>query len=376
MQNRITIIGGGVIGLSLAWEMSKRGCAVTVLDQGSMASATSWTATGILPPANFELATDPLDQLRGLSHRLYPEWSQQLQTLTGIDIGLRRCGGWYLADSAGERAAMIGMRSYWEDLSIDCESVEISQLAEREPELASWAASVSDVAAWWVPDEHQIRPPRLLSALIAACRKSGVELIENCRVSGIQSSPADSIVNIKTDKQTYQCDDVVVCSGAWSGQIAEQLQLQQSIIPIRGQILLLKTERPLLKAVLNLGNRYIVAREDGYTLVGSCEQEAGFNPVTQPDIISGLDDFAVSMLPSLKSATRVKSWAGLRPMTFDGFPMIGRVPNHKHIYVAAGHYRSGIHLAPATAVTLASAILNQPSEMELDAFRIGKQQTR
>ena len=376
MTQTIAIIGGGVIGLSMAWELSRRGADVTVLDKGPMAQATSWTATGILPPANFNLATDPIDRLRGLSHALYPKWSNELQSLTGIDIGLRRCGGWYLTDTPGERASMIGMRSYWEDLAIKCEVVTMGKLAEQEPELATWAAQASDVSAWWVPDEYQIRPPRLLAALVAACRASGVDLKEGCEVRDIQSSSVESNVSIVTDDETFMADQAVVCAGAWSGMIAERMQLEQSLIPIRGQILLMKSERPLLGGVLNLGNRYIVARDDGHTLIGSCEQEVGFNTETEPQMMEELASFATSLLPSLRSAEKVTQWSGLRPMTFDGFPMIGRVPNHDHVYFAAGHYRSGIHLAPATAVTLSSVMLGEPSPMNLDPFRVGKQQTK
>ena len=185
---RIVIVGGGVIGLSLAWELSRRGVAVTLLDKGEFGKATSWAAAGILPPANRLTATDPMDQLRGLSHELFPGWCNRLKDLTGIDCGLRRCGGWYLAETAGERAAMIGMTEYWHEMQIECESIELATVAAREPILESWCHDPDTHAAWWVPDEYQIRTPRLLQALVQACRISGVEMQENINVGDIRTA--------------------------------------------------------------------------------------------------------------------------------------------------------------------------------------------
>jgi glycine oxidase len=373
MKPSIIIVGAGSIGLSLAWELANRDCTVTLIDRGNVGKGTTWTASGILPPANLNQATDAIDRLRGLSHQLYPRWSDRLLAETSIDIELRRCGGWYLANSPGERALLAGMTQYWNDLSIQYESVSSSQLAEREPALKKWVDRNPDSAAWWAPDEYQIRPPRLIQALNSACEKSGVLIRENCHVVDVDGVTDMASVWID-DGTTLTADHAVVSAGAWTGKVAERLQLKQSLIPIRGQILLLKTPRPLFGGIINLGNRYLIARDDGHTLVGSCEEEVGFDLSTDDQMLEQLYQFAVSLVPDLRSATRVAAWSGLRPMTFDGFPMIGRVPSRPRLWVAAGHYRSGIHLAPATAVTLADKILGKSPIVNLDAFRVGKQQ--
>ena len=129
MKPTATIVGGGVIGLSLAWELARRTYDVTIVDRDRAGHATSWAAVGILPPANFDTATDPLDRLRGYSHQLFPEWAEMLQQSTNVDTGFRRCGGWYLADTPGERAAMIGMTAYWNDMEIQCEQVDLADVA-------------------------------------------------------------------------------------------------------------------------------------------------------------------------------------------------------------------------------------------------------
>ena len=371
MTQRTAIIGGGVIGLSIAWELSRQGVAVTLYDRDKIGRGTSWSASGILPAANFDTATDPIDQLRGFSHQQFPGWVEALGEASGIDAGLRKCGGWYLADTPGERAAMLGMAQYWKDLKIGCEPMSVSELTAREPALADWGARQRSVAAWWVPDEYQIRPPRLLQALAKACQSRGVQLIADRVVE--RSNNTDRKIQFFVDGQPIRADAIVVCAGAWTGLITSSPGLQTNLIPIRGQILLLKTDQPLLRSIVNFGNRYIVCRDDGYTIVGSCEEEVGFHLGTTDSMIDSLFQFAIEKIPALATADRISQWSGLRPMTFDGFPMIGRLPDSDNVYIAAGHYRSGLHLSPGTAISIANLILGKAPPIDLEPFRVAKQ---
>ena len=317
-------------------------------------------------------ATDPIDQLRGLSHRLFPEWAARLASITSVDIGLRNSGGWYIADTPGERAAMIGMTGYWEELQIECEQVSLDTLASREPALGDWIQRNPGGSAWWVPDEYQIRPPRFLRALADACHRCGVELVEQSPVSDIRLTDRDA--QVRLGDQWARSDSIIVCAGTWTGRVAAMLGLERSVVPVRGQILLLKTERPLLCGIVNVGQRYVLCRDDGHTLVGSCEEEVGFQLGTSAQVLDWLHEFAVSMVQPLSNAQRLGAWSGLRPLTFDGFPMIGRVPETSNLYVAAGHFRSGLHLSPGTAVTIADLVTGQPPQLNVEAFGVGKQQ--
>jgi len=371
MTHRTIVIGGGVIGLSVAWTLARRGHRVTLYDRDKTGGTTSSSASGTLPPANLQTATDPIDRLRGFSHQQFPEWSRELTEATGIDIGLRQCGGWYLADTAGERAAMQGISQYWNNLEIQCESVSLSDVANREPALARWATRL-DAAAWWAPGEFQIRPPRYMEALIKAAQLCGVEIRQPCPVDDLRFT--NGVAELSVQEDWIGADSIVLCAGAWTGRIAESLRLQESLIPVRGQILLLKTDEPLLRGVVNFGNRYILVRDDGYTLVGSSEEEVGFQFGTTESILHSLYQFAVEKVPALASAKRIDQWSGLRPMTFDGFPMIGRVPETENLYVAAGHYRSGLHLSPGTAICIADLIDGTEPPVDLDPFGVAKQQ--
>ena len=376
----VVIVGGGVIGLSIAWEMALRGRQVTVIERGAPLAArrpassnqtqtTSWTAAGILPPANFHRATDPLEKLRGFSHERWPKWAETLKQTTGIDPGFARCGGYYLAETAGEAASLIGMRAYWQELDIDCRSVSQSDLLKQHPWLEHWCRSSTwiqkqpDQAAWWVPDEHQVRPPRLLKSLHAACKNLDVDL-----------RYGEEVADLSKLKARFPGQAIVCCGGTATGLVDERLQLREALIPIRGQMLLLKCDDFREPFIFNVGNRYLISRGDSLVLAGSCEEEVGFDSSTTEDEINKIRQFASGLSPELTNATEIQRWAGLRPMTFDGFPMIGRVPNHDDLFVAAGHYRSGIHFAPATAVAMADILDDQPTFMDMTAFSVGRQQ--
>ncbi len=370
----ITIVGAGVIGLSLAWELACRGARVRIVERGHVGRETSWAAGGILPAARLDTALDPIDRLRGLSHRLYPTWAGRLHSLTGIDPGLRQCGGIYLASSPAEAAVLLAWQAYQQELGIEMASLESQQLASIEPSIQSWARSDRFLAAIHSPAEWQVRPPDLLAALVAACRSAGVQIDQqlevhltvNHDVASLSIEHQDSRVEVIRDSP------IVICGGAWSGQIAANLGLANCVIPIRGQMLMYRYAEAPLRHIINEGHRYLVARDDGRVIIGSCEEEVGFARGTTPEMLEPLARWAESILPSLIGMTPEKTWSGLRPATFDGFPMIGKLPNVGNLSIATGHYRSGIHLAPATATVMADLLLDEPLSLELAAFDAGR----
>ncbi|MGV3486746.1 MAG: glycine oxidase ThiO [Planctomycetaceae bacterium] len=377
IDSHFSIVGAGVIGLSIAWELSRRGAQVRVFERSQAAREASWAASGILPAANREFAPDPLERLRGLSHELYPRWSDRLAETTGIDVELRRCGGLYLASSAGEAASLLAGLDYQRDLQIEMHSLTREQLAADEPALARWGESDRFRAAVLSPDEWKIRPPALLAALLAACAANGVRIEEHTPAQ-LRIDSKQATLQVESVDDTHQhrpSDQVILCGGAWTGQIANSLGLGQSLIPIRGQILMYRFDSPPLKRIVNEGHRYLVPRDDGRLIVGSCEEEVGFAKGTTAAMLESITQWAESILPCLSSMKPERSWSGLRPATFDGFPIIGKVPDVANLFIASGHYRSGIHLAPATAVVLADILEGRPAEVDIDPFRVARLMT-
>lgn len=374
------VVGGGVIGLSLAWELAGRGHSVTVLESAQVGRGASWAGAGILPPTAQRGTHDPYEQFRRMSHELHPLWAERLAAVTGIDNGFSRCGGVYLASTAAEVATLAANRWWWEEHGIEHQAWTIAQLLQHEPALMQGRAGDSPHAdagrtairsAWFLPDECQIRNPHHLQALAAACRKSGVELVEQTAATGFESTSSGG-VQVFTERGNYQADQVCICSGAWARRMLEELGQASGIMPVRGQIILYACDRPMLNSVVNEGHRYLVARRDGRLLAGSIEEEVGYVIETTEQGLTQIRTWAEGILPQLKDQPIEKTWAGLRPGSYDSFPYMGRVPGHAQLYLAAGHFRSGIHLSCATAVLMANEMEGIANPIDLHPFRIGR----
>jgi glycine oxidase len=370
------ILGGGVIGLSLAYELAGAGASVHVVERGTTGREASWAGAGILPPGNI---TDPQtadERLIRLCHDLHPRWSAQLREETGIDNEYRRTGGLYLARTAEEATAVRQQGHKWRDLGISVEFPTASQLRDIEPALA-WAKTDSENAesenddALFAPDEAQLRNPRHLRALRAACAARGVRLTEGESVEDFEIA-GKRVTGVRTAANRHVAGAICVTGGAWSKAALARLGTTIALKPIRGQIALLQAPAKLLRRVINDGKRYLVPRADGRVLVGSTEEDVGFLKRTTVEAIGELLRFAGELVPGLQQATLETSWAGLRPMTPDERPYLGRVPDFENAFVAAGHFRAGLQLSPGTAVIMRQAMLGQPIELELAAFRVDR----
>ncbi len=362
------ILGGGVVGLSLAWRLAQRGLSVTVADQGAIASEASWAGAGILPPADISAAIHPYDILRAISVAEYPRWSDELRELTGIDNEYTLSGGIYLARHPGEAAALTAWSHTTAEENVEVIRLDEAALASQEPALAHLRGVRS---AYLLPGEAQLRNPRHLQALQAACRKSGVQLLPHTPAVDFELA-GDKIEAVITPHGKLSAGNFCVCTGAWSAVLLKKLKMEMGVVPIRGQILLYKTDAPLCRHIINEGPRYVVPRRDGHLLVGSTEEEAGFEKATPPAAMADLQEFAFSLFPSLEKATLVKNWSGLRPGSFDSMPYLGNLPGLANAFVATGHFRSGLYLSPGTAMAMSALICQEPSPIDLSPFRLGR----
>ncbi len=180
------------------------------------------------------------------------------------------------------------------------------------------------------------------------------------------------IAAVRTSTQRYAAGAVCITSGSWSRPLLARLGVTIPLKPIRGQIALLQAKPNLLRRVINEGKRYLVPRADGRVLVGSTEEDVGFLKLTTAAAIGDLLSFARELVPALASAELEISWAGLRPATPDGRPYLGRLHGFDNALVAAGHFRAGLQLSPGTAVVMRQAMLGQPVDIDLAAFRVNR----
>ncbi len=362
-RSRMVVLGGGVIGLSIAYELVCRGHWVQLIDARKVERQSSWAGAGILPPVNSQTAIHPLEFMEGLSTELHRLWHKKLLTDTGIDNGLIACGGIYLARTIGEQAALAGQVAYWKEREIDWQF-----WGEKELKSLSGLRIDKIRTAYFLPGEYQVRNPRHLQALEIACRQQGVELslgVDPARVK-LKLGSGAAIVNF--DNQPIHADQVCVAAGAWSEQLLAPLGIKMPVTPVRGQMVLFKLPERPLAPIINEGTRYLVPRSDGFVLAGATIEEVGFQSNTEPDDIAELVEWAHHLLPACNQARCIDQWAGLRPASADALPYIGSLGQVSNLLVATGHFKAGLHLSTATAVVIADLIENRPLSIDLTPF--------
>ncbi|HEY3972127.1 MAG TPA: glycine oxidase ThiO [Candidatus Sulfotelmatobacter sp.] len=347
----VIIVGGGVIGLSLAIELRKRSATVLVIERGEPGREASHAAGGMLVDCGLETPT-ALQPLATASARMYPEFAYEVEVESGMKVDLRDQGTIVLlSPEDAER--------YTEFLSANRLP---SPLKELEPALAR-----IDSSAVFLPlflEERSVDPRALSAAAWEAAKRRGVDFSTGDAVQSIIfSAGADrALVRARTE---YHGKKVVNCAGAWSGELGPHPFPTR---PVKGQMLCLAMpSRTLLKHVIRAPDVYLIPRSDGRLLVGATVEEAGFDKRTDPDTIQRLHKAAIALVPQLIEARFLDAWGGLRPGTPDALPILGETATPGY-YVATGHFRDGILLAPITAEIMADVIEGKTPEFDLAPF--------
>ena len=332
-----------------------------VLEQGSSGRGV-WAGAGILPQGPRDTG-DPLDQLAAATFRLWPAFSAALQEQTGIDNGFRRCGELLFATDLAADA--VAEAAHLQRAGIEFEPLTPDALRQIEPEVRwSGRAAPCRIAA-----VAQIRNPRHLKALLAACHRAGVDLRPGERVVDFERQQ-DRTVAARTVTDRHAAGQFVIAGGAWSSQILAQCGCNLDVEPVRGQIILLQTPSPPIRHMLECGSRYLVPRPDGRILVGSTEERVGFHKANTAAAMHELLQFATGLVPQLAEARFERAWSGLRPHARRGRPYVGRVPQLDNLIVAAGHFRWGLYLSPITARLIGQLLAGETPELPLDEFAV------
>ncbi|MFP6764333.1 MAG: FAD-dependent oxidoreductase, partial [Planctomycetaceae bacterium] len=259
------------------------------------------------------------------------------------------------ADSAAEL-------EFWRSESVAAESLSCQELRRYEP-----AVQAEPMHVVRLSEQCQIRNPRHLKALIAACRKAGVEFYEGTPVTGWDVEH-ERVVAARTATGKIAAGQFVIAAGAWSKTLLESAGCPLPVEPVRGQIALLKSRAGLFQHIVEQGTRYLVPRDDGRVVVGSTEERVGYIKANTAQGIQGLLEFASQVVPTLADAELERCWSGLRPGLGTALPVIGAVPPMENLYVAAGHLRSGLQNSPGTAILLRERLLGQSSSIDLLPF--------
>ena len=347
----LIVIGGGVIGLSIAWRARERDLSVTVLERAQTGAGTSRVAAGMLAPVSeveFGEAGRRLLALGLRSAAAWPSFAEQLQAASGIDVGLLASGTLLLARDADESRELERQIAFRDSLGLRTERLRPSQAREREPAIAPALRLALEA-----PDDHSVDPRRVLAALRAACDATGVRVRERTPAIAVQSDAAGRATGVvvagEAGDELVRGERVVLAAGAWSSQL-QGVGDPVPVRPVRGQLLRLRDPSGpgLLRRVVRFGGGYLVPRGDGRYVLGGTVEERGFD--VEPDVggVYQLLRDARELLPGVDELKIEELCVGLRPGTPDNAPAIGRGEPAGTIW-ASGHHRNGVLLAPLTA---------------------------
>lgn len=372
----VIIVGGGIIGLSLSIVLRKRGAKVLIVERGEPGREASSAAGGMLVDCPLETPA-VLQELASASARIYPEFAHEIEMESGMKVDLRDHGTIQLLkkEHLGHpqftnlfrpfdwelQEPNLGKPTYEQELDL--------RFSLKESDLDSSPENVADI--WRMPfqnafllKERSIDPRALTAAAIKAAKHCGVDFSTGDPVTAVNMSD-DHISGVTTAKTTFFAENVVNCAGAWSVRLGPHPIPTR---PVKGQMLcLIMPSKDFLRHVIRTPTVYLIPRSDGRLLVGATVEEAGFDKRTDPATIQGLHKAALELVPRLSEAKILEDWAGLRPGTPDNLPILGATPTPGY-FVATGHFRDGILLAPITAAVMADVIDGRKPEYDLSAF--------
>ncbi|WP_241503695.1 glycine oxidase ThiO [Ferruginivarius sediminum] len=362
-QPRTVVIGAGVNGLGIAWKLAQAGCEVTVYDKGAAGHGASWAAAGMLAAgAEAEPGEEKLTELGRASQKLWPAFAEELRAASGIDPEYRDEGLLIAAMNRDEAERLRFDFDYQRGLGIEMTWLSGAEARRREPHLRSGV-----VAAVYSPDDHQVNNRCLVQALRVAAERASVTIHENAPVEEIETT-AGGVTGVRVGGARVAADAVVLAAGPWSRDIAGLPEdARPPVRPIKGQVLSLRMDpsEPLLRHVLWAPTAYLVPRRDGTLIVGGTVEEKGFDDTITAGGLYALLEAAWRAVPAIEELPVAETWVGWRPGSRDDAPILGPAPVDG-LWLATGHHRNGILLAPLTAQAMASEILGRA---RLDVLR-------
>jgi glycine oxidase len=323
------VVGGGVIGMMTARSLALAGAKVTLLDQQLCAQESSWAGGGIISPLYPWKYDDLTNELSIASQTVYEQLCTQIFEDTGLDPQYLK-SGLLMMDEYNLPEAKAWMQAY-------------GLHHKHHPQGALFT------------DIGQVRNPRLLKALKTDIVNKGVKIVEQTKVGQLLIDNHRTI-GVKTMQKNYLSDHVVVCSGAWSSQ---WLALKEEIYPIKGQMIVLKSDPSIVEHIVLDKGRYIIPRKDGRILVGSTMEDVGFDRSTDNETRQSLHDFASTHFELLSKSKVEHHWSGFRPASKSGKVMLGKHTGFDNVYLNTGHFRNGLNMAPESAKRITQLITHE-----------------
>jgi glycine oxidase len=332
------VIGAGIIGLSISWRLAQRGLRVALIDAGKAGSEASWAGAGMLAPGGEVTERTDWSDFALHSLALYPEFLAELEQESGCAIDYQRNGAMETSSSEED----------W---------IALQQRAEKQRALGIASFLVDNEKTLFYPGDATVDPRDVTRALLTACRRRQVCVHEDLPATAIYASGRSA--EVETAKGRLAGGSAVLAAGAWSGAIpftsAGGLRRLPGSFPVRGHLIGYQMEPGSCPTILRQGHTYILQRRSGFTIAGTSMETVGFDRRIDPEIVRDIAERAEALLPALRQARPPEAWIGFRPRADAHQPQIGRFANSA-LWLAYGHFRNGILLAPATAERVAAGI--------------------
>ncbi|MGG1674153.1 glycine oxidase ThiO [Neobacillus sp. NRS-1170] len=362
----VAIIGGGINGTSIAYQLSKMGRKAIIIEKDQLACQASSAAAGMLA-AQAEIEQDgPLFQLALKSQAMFSAITSELYEYSGIDIEYVNKGMFKIAETeeiANEVKKQVAFQRKWDP---KIKWLDAKELQEMEPSL-----SPNVVGAMFLPNDGHVQPAKLTDAFAKAAVYFGAEIRENTEVLSFIFENGQ-VKGVKTTKGIIHSEQVVVATGAWAAKLMRESGLDISVYPVKGECFSIKTDKPIINTTIFSDKRcYLVPKRNGEIYIGATMIEHTFDNKVTPEGITTLIERASQLVPQIKKAAWERVWSGIRPQTADGLPYLGEHPNWKGLFVASGHFRNGILLSPITGKLVADLLSGRLlDESLLSAFQL------
>lgn len=362
----MVVVGAGVIGCAVAYELAGRGASIDIIDDRPAGLGATRASAGMLAPFLEARDEGPLLDLTARSLTLFDDFVARVARASGQPIRYQRTGTLDVTLSDEGCRTLGAMREALAARDVAAEWLDKTAVHDREPLL-----SHDVLGGLLIPTHGYVAAAQLTAALAAAARSYGTAAVHHARVQRIAQSGGDLVV--ETDRGSWTGSHVVLAGGSWSGHVEiEGVRARVPVTPVRGQLLELRWDGPMLQRVVWAERCYVVPWQDGTVLVGATVEDVGFDERTTLAGIGALMDAVCDIIPRAAAAALTDARAGLRPATPDGLPVIGASTVVPKLFYATGHYRNGILLAPLTAQLVADALVGRPVDPMLESIAPGR----
>lgn len=359
----VIIVGGGVIGSGIAYQLAKRGVKVTLVERGRIGGEASWASAGVISLPTRPWFTPARVELGRISLELYPALVEELEERTGLGIDYRRPGEWAIAVDEEHAESERVIAEWQHGLGLAIESVSPRDAQRMEPALPD-----DLVAAWLHPNVGSLSVYRLTQALAQAARQLGATVHEETPVGALLRE-SDRVAGVRLQGRDLHAETTILATGAWTRLLGDSIGASMPIKPVKGQLIAFANTPLRPSRVISGHGGYVRPRPDGTTMVAATEEpDGGFDRRVTGDGVAWLLELTRTLCPILLQGEVAETWSGLRPGSETNDPLIGPVPGFAGLWVCAGHFRTGAKEAPATAVLVAEALTSGEIPPLLEAF--------